>query len=67
MKKQGVYFDLEEAKKQADLMAKCPKGTLLRDRKVIDLGIRNPEKKGIYAVIHGSDTRIIYTAKAVRI
>jgi len=62
-----IFNTKEEAIKEANFLAKCPKGEYLRDVKVIDLGIRNLNNKGKYALTTGSDTRVIYIAKGVRV
>lgn len=62
-----IFNTKEEAIQEANFEAQCPKGTYVRDVKVIDLGIRNPDKKGKYALTRGSDTRVIYIARGVRV
>jgi len=62
-----IYSTKEEAIKAANFEAQCKVGSYLRDVKVVDLGMRNSEIRGKYALTWGDDTRVIYTAKGVRV
>ena len=63
----AIFGNKTSAIEYAKERAKTQKGHIPTDRHVVDLGMRDPTKKGQYAVIIGTDTRTIFTAKGVRV